>query len=206
MTDISRHNQQAYDRIVLEYARRNHLGMPENLAALAGWMMEHVGEGLILDGGCGTGRDMAYFEAHGARVVGADLSAGMLAYARSVAYGPLCQTDLRRLPFPPAVFDAAWYCASLLHFPRHELPLALAALRRVLKPGGLWVIEVQAGSGEGMEESYVPGVWRFFARYQPEEMRRILEDNGLPVDAVAANHSGGRDWLSFSGFRPADAG
>jgi predicted TPR repeat methyltransferase len=82
MADIYKQNQRAYDRIVLEFARKNHTSLAGDLLAQAKILVQHVGRnGHILDIGCGTGLDMAYFESQGISVTGLDLSAGMLAFA-----------------------------------------------------------------------------------------------------------------------------
>ena len=62
MTNIYKHNQDAYDQMVLEFARRNHASLDGNLLALAQKLVQHIGrDGNIIEIGCGTGRDMAFF-------------------------------------------------------------------------------------------------------------------------------------------------
>lgn len=48
--------------------------------------------------------------------------------------------DFHRLPFPDAAFDALYSCHSLEH--AYDLEQALGEFARVLRPGGLWAIEV----------------------------------------------------------------
>ena len=166
MTDHYRQTQNAYDQIVQAYAQRNHGAVPENLVPLAQMLVRHIGpSGHVLEVGCGTGRDMAWFEAQGVRVTGIDLSSGMLAYARELVDGPLCQMNMCQIALPSGHFEGVWSAASLLHLPKRYVPQALQEIKRVLKPGGMLVLSVQEGGGEGWEESYVPGVQRFFARY-----------------------------------------
>ena len=202
MTDLYKQNQNAYDQIVQAYAARNHGAMPDNLVPLAQGLVQHLDrDGCLLEVGCGIGRDMAWFEAQGVRVIGFDLSSGMLAYAGNIVRSPLCQMNMCRIGFPSDYFDAVWCCASLLHLPKKMVPLALDEIKRVLKPGGMFVLSVQEGGGEGWEESYVPGVQRFFARYQVDEMRPMLSGSGFVIQEALAAHSGNRDWLSFVSFK-----
>jgi len=198
MIDISRHVQAAYDQIVLAYADRNHGPMPDNLVALAERLVQHTGRGAhIIDVGCGTGRDMAWFESHGLAVTGFDLSSGMLTYARGHVRGDLFAMHMGHLGFRHAQFDGAWCCASLLHVPKREAAAALGEIRRVLKSGSMLIVIVQEGNGESWEEGYVPGIRRFFARYQADELRRLLCSTGFAVDDMGAWHGNNRGWLSW---------
>jgi len=137
MTDIARQVQAAYDQIVWAYAARNHGTLADNLITLAARLVQHTGRSAhIIDVGCGTGRDMAWFESHGLTVTGIDLSSGMLAYARGQVSGHLLAMNMCHLGFCHASFDGAWCCAALLHVPKRDAAHALGEIRRVLKSGG----------------------------------------------------------------------
>lgn len=191
--------QSAYDQIVMEYAKRNHFHMAANLVALAEGLIAHVGQnGRIIDVGCGTGRDMAWFEAQGLSMTGLDLSAGMLAYAHAEVHGDLCVMNMCNLGFREEYFDGAWCCASLLHLPKDHAPNALLEINRVMKPSGMLVLSIQEGDTEGWEPGYVSGDERYFARYQVDEMERILSENGFCVsDIDASPGTNNRSWLAF---------
>jgi ubiquinone/menaquinone biosynthesis C-methylase UbiE len=198
MNDVYKQNQNAYDQIVLEFARRNHANLDGNLLALAQKLVQHVGrDGHIIEIGCGTGRDMVFFESQGIIVTGLDLSAGMLAYARQQVRGGLALMNMCQLGFRDANFDGAWSCASFLHVPKQAAPTALQEMQRVLKPGGILILSIQEGNTESWEEAYVAGVKRFFARYQADEMKNMLTNNGFFVREVGSFHDNNRDWLTF---------
>ena len=198
MADVYKRNQTAYDRIVLEFARRNDASLDGNLLALAHKLVQHVGrDGAIIDIGCGTGRDMAFFESQGISVTGLDLSAGMLAFARQQVHGGLAQMNMCRIRFREACFDGAWSCACLLHIPKQTAPTALQEMRRVLKRSGMLILSIQEGHAESWEESYLAGMKRFFARYQVDEMKSMLSDNGFSISEIGSSHANNRDWLSF---------
>ena len=102
----------------------------------------------VLDLACGTGdlsraaADAGYF------VVGADLSAGMLAANNTSA--PLVEADGSRLPFGSAAFDGLVCGYALRNFT--DLAATLVESARVLRPGGrLAVLEVDAPT---------TGLWR----------------------------------------------
>lgn len=190
--------QSGYNQLVLEYAKRNHSAMAENLVLLAQELVQHVGvKGHILDVGCGTGRDMAWFESQKANILGIDLSMGMLRYAQANVQGNLISMNMRHIGFRSAIFDGVWCCASLLHLPKPEAIFALQEIHRILKPGGMLVLSVQEGSGEQWEESYVPNVKRFFARYQASEMKNLLLQNGFFISKSGSSNEAQRNWLSF---------
>lgn len=187
-----------YDRVADRFAEVN-AEMPPELAAAASSFLGHLKPGArILDLGCGAGRDMAWHEVQGVTVIGADLSAGMLAQARCQAQGGLVQMDMRRLAFPSGCFQGVWCNASLLHLPKSEAPGALVEIRRVLAADGVLFLSVQEGSGEMWEEqSYGELAPRFFARYRPEEMMMLLKGGGFALIEHTSTPGRSRCWLSF---------
>jgi ubiquinone/menaquinone biosynthesis C-methylase UbiE len=188
----------AYDEIAADFARVNG-AMPESSIAAADWLCSRVPPGSrVLDVGCGAGRDMAWLSSRGLRVTGADLSAGMLAPARSITTGPLCQMDMRSLGFASQSFQAAWCSAALLHLPKALAPQALSEMARVLVPGGCLYLAVQAGSEEVVQSGEYghPQARRFFARYRQEEMREMVQQAGFTV-IEDGEYLTNRIWLGF---------
>ena len=115
---------------------------------------------LLLDVACGTG-DLSRLALHkGYRVIGADLSAGMLA-ANSTGT-PLLQADCSWLPFPDGTFDGLVCGYALRNFT--DLAGALAETARVIRPGGrIALLEVDAPSSGPLRAGY--DVW--FTRIVP---------------------------------------
>jgi demethylmenaquinone methyltransferase/2-methoxy-6-polyprenyl-1,4-benzoquinol methylase len=106
---------------------------------------------LVLDLACGTGDLSRLAARQGHRVIGADLSAGMLA-ANHTAH-PLVEADCSRLPFPDGAFDGLVCGYALRNFT--DLAVALAETARVLRPGGrLAVLEVDAPSSRFLRTGY----------------------------------------------------
>ncbi len=193
----------AYDRIAADYAAHN-AAMPRESVEAGTRLLRLAGGGAqILDAGCGAGRDMVWLEAQGARVVGVDLSRGMLAQARQITRGPLAQMDLRRLGLRDGCFSGVWCAASLLHLPKAEAPGALRELHRVLRPGGLLHLSIQEGEGERWESNPDGTVERLFARYSAEEAAAQLDAAGFAVLDLVVNDAGTRRWLSFLARRGA---
>ena len=103
--------------------------------------------GLILDAGCGSGRDALAFRQAGFRVEAFDASPQM---ARQAAL--LLGQDVPVLCFEELAwqerFDAIWACASLLHVAPADLPDALRRLQRALRPGGVMFFNFKYGRGQ----------------------------------------------------------
>ena len=101
-----------------------------DLAGLAGHEM-------VADIGCGNGKYLAALaqRGHAGRLLGADLSPGMLAVTRTVA-PPAAMTvaDAERLPLADGVADVTLAPHMLYHVPDRRA--AVAEFRRVTRPGG----------------------------------------------------------------------
>lgn len=185
----------AYDQIAAQYAAR-YATMPPVLAELGRTLLVQLPSNpVILDAGCGNGRDMAWFEAHRAQVTGIDLSPGMLAQARPHVRGPLLEMDMRSLSLLDEAFDAVWCMAAFLHLPKTVAPEALAGFRRVLKRNGFLVLGLQEGYAEGWEQSMYGNVERFFARYEPREIDELLLSAGFSTVSQARHDASMPVWL-----------
>lgn len=107
-------------------------------------------QGLVLELGCGTGRILLPTTRAGARVVGIDRSAAMLGRARQRLRrarlpARLIRGDIRRLPFRlRARFDLVMAPYGILQSLTRERDLGetLTAVKRVLRRGGLFVLDL----------------------------------------------------------------
>ena len=108
----------------------------------------------VLDLACGTGDLSRLGARRGYRMVGADLSAGMLAANGSST--PLVEADASRLPFLDGAFDGVVCGYALRNFT--DLGATLAESARILRPGGrLAVLEVDAPTSRVLRAGY--DVW-----------------------------------------------
>ena len=92
---------------------------------------------VILDFGCGPGRDLKAFADLGHRAVGLEGSARFAEMARAHSRCEVLQQDFLKLNLPAAEFDGVFANASLFHVPRQELPRVLAELHATLIPNGV---------------------------------------------------------------------
>jgi demethylmenaquinone methyltransferase/2-methoxy-6-polyprenyl-1,4-benzoquinol methylase len=165
---------------------------------------------VVVDLGCGTG-DLAAGARHlGARAVGVDLSAGMLAAARRRGeLATFVRSDASRLPLTDASCDGAVSGFALRNFVSVDSVLAESA--RVLRPGGriaLLEIDRPQGAFAGVFDLYFRRVmpmlgalvsrgyaYRYLASstvYLPgwSELRTMLERVGFR-DAAKRSMTGG---------------
>jgi HKD family nuclease len=102
---------------------------------------------IVLDAGCGSGRDSQAFLERGFRVCAFDASielAQRAALHTGVAVAVRTFDDVRE----QSCYDGIWACASLLHLPEAAIPTALAQLWAALRPGGAFYMSFKLGSGE----------------------------------------------------------
>lgn len=165
-------NQPA-DRRTIEYYERNgdsfaSATLNASMADALGVFLNYVSRGgVVLDWGCGTGRDSRTILDSGRSVVAADASAKMCGLAESVAGIQLRCEGFLDLSDTSA-FDGIWACASLLHLPKADLPEAFARARRALLEGGVIYASFKLGSFEG----YRNGRW--FTDLTEEEVPRVI--------------------------------
>ena len=137
-----------YNRIAAAYGRgtADH-DVSQNIAAL---LDEIEGEApyVILDLGCGPGRDLRRFVELGHEAVGLDGSGAFVAMARAATGCEVLHQDFLALDLPPARFDGIFANASLFHVPGSELPRVLRQLAAALKPGGVLFCSNPRGRNE----------------------------------------------------------
>lgn len=183
--------RQSYDQHASEHAARFW-----NASVVRAWDLFSSllpPDALVLDLGCGAGRDVAALGQRGCRVIGADLSVGLLREAQNRIPGEFVQADMRAAPFKTAQFDGVWMCASLLHIPRHQAPDVLAQVNRVMGWGSLLYIAVKQGEGESWQDTDGP---RFFTYYQPDEIACSIRDGGFSIETSWTEETLGGNWLN----------
>jgi SAM-dependent methyltransferase len=133
--------------------------------------------GTVLDAGCGTGGFLVRLRAARPelRSVGVEWSGQAAGRASAKSAAPVVRGSLNALPFAHATFDAA-VSADVLCHREIDPPLALAELRRVLRPGGRLVINMPAYAWLlAAHDRQVHNVRRCTAR----ELRDMLRDAGF---------------------------
>jgi SAM-dependent methyltransferase len=146
------HIPATYDVVAADYAAAFSDELddkPFDRELLDGLARDAAGRGLVCDLGCGPGQIGGYLAQRGCDVVGIDISAGMLRSARERHGDVRFQLgDMRALPLADATCVAIACFYALIHVPRDEVPVALAEIGRVMRPGGALVLAVHGGAGE----------------------------------------------------------
>ncbi|MFH2103663.1 MAG: class I SAM-dependent methyltransferase [Chloroflexota bacterium] len=186
----SRQTRQNYDRLSRWY---DLFSASERRFTLLGLRLLdlHAGE-RVLELGPGTGHALQAMAQGGAgRVVGVELSSGMICQAqkRLSAIGRagdvfLLQADALRIPLAAASFEAVFLSFTLELFPDPALPILLSECRRVLAPGGRVGIVSLAADGSRPVQVYEWFHRRFpgLVDCRPLEIGQVLGQAGYHIE------------------------
>lgn len=138
----------------------------------------------ILDAGCGTGGFLAKLRRArpGARLAGLEYDAGAAERAARKARAQVAAGSINALPFAGESFDAALSLDVLCHR-AVEPARALAELRRVIRPGGLLLLNLPAH--EWLRSAHDARV-HTARRFERRAVRAMLAEAGF--GAVDAHH------------------
>lgn len=150
--DRVRANEALFDAVAERYDAVGFLAQAARFVAVAAAVQP--GEA-VLDVMTGTGAVAAEVVGRAGRVVGVDVSAGMLAQARTRVPGAaFVRGDATALPFPDGAFDVAVCAAGVFFLP--DMPGGVREWARVVRPGGRVVV---SSFGAGLLGP-LPGLWR----------------------------------------------
>lgn len=150
--DRVRANEALFDAVAERYDGVGFLAQAARF--VAGAAAVQPGEA-VLDVMTGTGAVAAEVVGRAGRVVGVDVSAGMLTLARRRVPGAeFVRGDAAALPFPDGAFDVAVCAAGVFFLP--DMPDGVREWARVVRPGGRVVV---SSFGAGLLGP-LPGLWR----------------------------------------------
>ncbi len=159
----------------------------ERAARLRGLQILNVQPGeRVLEIGCGTGVSLPALASPAGptgRVVGLDLSAGMLDLAKhkleklALRQAACLQADAVWLPFPDESFEVVWMSFTLELFSAPEIPGLLQECRRALCPGGrLGIVALSKKEKPGwMERAY---------GWAHHRWPQVIDCRPIPLEAV----------------------
>ena len=137
-------------------------------------------EGMILDFGCGSGRDSRYFMEQGRTVEAVDGSSAMCEAARQLTGLPVRQMLFQQLD-EKEKYDGIWACSSILHLPKSELHPVLEKMAKALKPGGVIYTSFKYSEFEGMRND------RYFTDFTESSFRQFMKVKELSIE---------KEWIS----------
>ncbi len=124
---------------------------------------------LILDFGCGSGRDTKYFLDHGMRVHAIDGSEKLCQIASAYTGIPVQQMLFQQFN-ETNLYDGIWACSSVLHLPKQELLTVIYQLINALKQNGVLYLSFKYGTFEGMRNG------RYFIDFTEMKLKEFMED------------------------------
>lgn len=123
--------------------------------------------GLILDLGCGSGRDSRYFLEHGYQVFAVDGSEKLCQIAEAFIGQKVYTFTFEQIPWNNK-FDGVWACASLLHCKDDELSGIMHHVVKSLKQGGIFYMSFKYGNFCGWRNG------RYFIDLNEERLSVLL--------------------------------
>lgn len=161
------------------------------LAFEAAIVHRHVARGRLLDVGCDTGTFFEGFPDSDWQRFGVELSPSAASYAARTYEAKVLAGRIHELQFPDAFFDVVTMIDMLYYAedPRAEL----TEVFRILKPGGLLVIEFPGQAwtlrrGRGLASLLIDGRWSrlhsdssYLYWFTPEALQSLLARSGFDV-------------------------
>jgi SAM-dependent methyltransferase len=164
---------------------------------------ECLSHGLVLDAGCGNGRDSSLFLDHGYSYLGIDFSENQIENAKQGnPFANFACMDMYHLPLPQNSVAGLWVVTSLFHFPKQDIPHVLGELGRVQRTHGIGFFVMLQGDGQVMESRTSAGDRALMSYVQGQEFADTLACAGFevlehtPRVSTRANGSSAT-WLRF---------
>ena len=127
-------------------------------------------QAVILDFGCGSGRDAKYFLEQGCQVSAVDGSIELCKQA-----GAYLGIEVQQMYFEELntvnEYDGIWACASVLHVPSGGLEAVFDKMSVALKAGGIVYTSFKYGQFEGKRGD------RYFTDMTEEKMQWLMKKN-----------------------------
>lgn len=151
---------------------------------------------LILDFGCGSGRDTKYFLENGYAVEAIDGSVEMC-HAASQYTGITVKQMLFQELNTHEKYDAIWACSSILHLPIGELKTVLQKMCHALKPSGIAYVSFKYGTfaGERNGRYFLDMTEAAFAEILTEVNQFQIEEEWITGDVRQGR--GAERWLNL---------
>ena len=186
----------------IDYYNLNAKNFIENTQNVDIHMAQHkflhlLNEGaVILDFGCGSGRDTKYFLDQGYQVTALDGPGGLCRLGSS-----LIGTEVKGMLFQEldhmGTYDGIWACSSILHLPKNELLLVIRKMCDALKSTGVIYTSFKYSDFEGVRNGryFTDFTEDSFQEFIAEIPERTIEDQWITGDVRPGR--GDEKWLNL---------
>ena len=149
---------------------------------------------VVLDAGCGSGRDSKVFLEYGFEVTAFDASPEMCKRASKYIGQEVINMRFQDMTYDNK-FDGIWASASLLHVPMGELPDVMLRMGEAIKLGGYMYASFKYGDGTKMRGE------RRFSDFNERSIVPLFENAGFTIVSNMVGHDNrpGREdemWVS----------
>jgi len=167
---------------------------------LAGFMARLKPGAVVLELGCGSGRDSEALLAAGFDVIPTDGTPEMAAIAERHLGRPvtvLLFDDIADID----TYDGVWANACLLHVPSDHLDSVIHRIQTALRPGGVFYASYKTGGGEARDR-----FGRYYNRPDSEWLRQIYQLRSWSALDIESGHEPGyfgepSDWLYVTAIK-----
>lgn len=152
----------------------------------------------ILDAGCGSGRDSAYFSEEKLDVTAIDAVSALLDEAKkNVKNVKFLVMDMKEMKFK-SEFDGIWCMSAFSDLEKKDADSVVKNFTNVLKNNGVLYISAREGEGEKViEKGFFNDLPRFYAFYSQKELEELLIKNNLKILSSAISDSNGVKWVEI---------
>lgn len=186
---MDRQTLAAYDKDAAAFARDWHeQPPPTDLHAIVTRFF--IADGLTVDIGCGSGREVAWLNANGFPTKGFDASDGLLAEARmrypqfEFSHGEL--PDLAGLA--ANAFDNLLCETVIMHLDAAQIAASVRRMLEIIKPGGILYLSWRITEGESQRDKHA----RLYAAFEPSLVRAALAATTSLLDEQVVSASSGK--------------
>jgi len=196
MLDKSKSSVHIYDQIASQYAEQFN-----NPSEHLDEFLQHLSmSDVVLDIGCGTGRDAGFIQDKGFKVIGFDMSKKMLNIAKkNYPKVDFRLSDMRKLGLSAKSANGIVASCSLIHLPKKDVPKVLRQFHKLLKSDGVLYIGLQSGKSQEtlINEPFKPEEKLFINVMSVSEIKRLLKDAGFKVVKSYSRQPKSKEELNF---------
>lgn len=129
---------------------------------------------LILDAGCGEGRELKQFGQMGFRAEGIDISETMVTRAQAMSGCVVKENDLMMATLNKESHDGIWAHQLMSELPKHGCQRVMAIFFAALKPRGILFVSILEAN-EGEESNSIP------YRYAASDFASLIRQSGFQL-------------------------